>query len=129
MKCYWVLILFWISLLGGVYMAQPGTERHVNDQERVDILTSDGPEILATLICANNVADVSLQQNTSVNINSLLRRHPQSRPIWDRLFIFPEDEAHLITSRYRAAYEDYGNYFAVQKQSGYYLYSLCRLII
>lgn len=129
MKRFLLFALFWISLLGGLYMAHSADTGSADIKEREDILTGNDQNIWATVVCASRFADVSLQQNTSVNVSSFVRRYPQFRPDWERLFNFTGKEKQLITSRFQQAFGHAKEYTALLKQSGYYLYNLCKLII
>lgn len=130
MKHCLLLFIFWFSVLGGTYFSvQPGGEECEHIWERVDFLTGNEPEALRAVVNANSVADVSLQQSASVCINSLFRRYPQFRVNTARLALVSGMATCRLASCYQRACCNSQDCNALQKESGYYLYRLCRLII
>lgn len=129
MKRYLLSFIFWSVCLGGAFLVQSGGEKYEDIRERIDLLNGNEAEALVAIVHANCVADISFQQNTSVHVTSLLRRYPQFRTNGVRFLVSSVPEDHRIASCYQVACGDSWNYHALQKQSGYYLYQLCRLII
>ncbi len=129
MKRCLLLFIFWLSVLGGSLLGSTRGEEYEDIRGRIDLLTGHDEDALAAVVHANSIADISLQQSMSVHISSLLRRYPQFRASGERFFVFSVTEAQRMASRYQVACGNSGNYHALLKQSGYYLYQLCRLII
>lgn len=81
------------------------------------------------VVCANRAADVSLQQTTSVCVHFIGRRYPHSGAEGERFLISSATATRRLVARYRAVCRSICFFIALEKQSGYYLYRLCRLII
>lgn len=132
MKRYWLFILFCVAVAGGLHAGGAvAAAEQVSSGEREDRLTADGPEILTALVGANQVADISLQQSAPSGIYSSLRRYPQSRIGMENMpDALSGNESRLSVSRYRFLEEGAScGSITVRRQTGYYLYQLCRLII
>ncbi len=129
MKRYLLLFICWLAVAGGAYMFCPAEEACEGGRERIDLLTECESELFRTVVGANCVADVSLQQSSSASVHFIGRRYPQFRMNGDRLVNFSGMLPRRLIALSRTVFGDSGDYHALQKQSGYYLYQLCRLII
>ena len=105
----------------------PVAEPQVTTEELSET-TTEGLEIVSVLKVANQAADLSLQQNT--NTNNTVRRYKMLLPMPDSVFERTTVEG-CVASDNCSGILSFGSrdYFARQKEAGYYLYTLCRLII
>lgn len=99
------------------------------DVEYMSLTTDSRQEIVSVLICANSTADLSLQQNT--NANNLLRRYRPVTSLFEEIFLVGTEYQTPVASGfiYRNLSYRFHAYFAQQKLAGYYIYTLCKIII
>lgn len=128
------IVLYTLFLWSVVFLTSATTQDSIAITEpqttsgELSETTTEGLEIVSVLVVANQAADVSLQQNT--NTNNTVRRYRVLLPLLDSaLERTTVDGLNAFDNYFRTLSFGFRDYSARQKEAGYYLYSLCRLII
>lgn len=124
----YILFLFPVVVLANMTDMFP---MHSCQSASEQALVSDkaDDQTLSVCVAANSYADVSSQQSNTFGSNLMRRYRPGGFSV-DKLFDF------LIVGQNDALINSYKNnlcssreYFAMQKLAGYYIYTLCKIII
>lgn len=133
MKRYYIFILLWGALIWSGWQATQSVACPVADagqQEKKAELSHRGSEIISALLSANSVADISLQQEQPVQMNTGFRRHLPSRLLPEKIYVLKKlCDSRLLPPLYQFVQRSFRAYAASQKQCGYYLYTLRKIVI
>lgn len=98
------------------------------ETEKVSQGVDEGQKFVAVIIDANQSADLSLQQSNSAG--QAMRRCRSVTDISDKMTVSVAEFQSGHSERfYRMLSSDFQDYFAQQKLIGYYIYTLCKIII
>lgn len=137
MKRFLVSILFLLVL---VFAMNAGKGICVSEEMNIPVASEDKAnlqgearpaqdELIAVLVIANSYADVSVAQSLVFGTN-LMRRYRPAGFLFEKMFACLSTEKgseELI--EYRNIQHDTRLYSALLKESGYFVYGLCKIII
>lgn len=122
------ILLMWIGITtssGNACVLTPATEV----QKTVEAGQAPGDKLSAVVI-SSGWADISLQQSNTLNGQHTGRRIGQPRLIFETVFAGFADICVSVTpSFYKIFLYHFREYSARQRQAGYYIYTLCKIII
>lgn len=131
MKHIALYILFLLSIVVSVNTTREANRvtAAVCTESLTETGATDHECVMATVI-ANSVADISLQQNNNFNGGCSFKWSRAVHSFWEKGNArIPASGSLAIVDSYKIILYNYRNYFAEQKISGYYLYTLCKIII
>lgn len=132
---HWFLVVC-LSLLSVVYFAGrnscPPVVAGTEDSSTEAFLKTDNDnaENLWAFVQANSVADLSIQQTNPFHGNNNLRRYPQERSFQSKVFFcLAEKELFISSHLFKTISYRFREYIAHQRHAGYYIYTLCKIVI
>lgn len=127
-KLFYIVFVFAV-----VFLCDALERKHVAEEKTVLAeIKEDHEDVehLLAILTSNNVADLSLQQSNPFNGSQIGKRTSSSRISNGKDSLYLMKNAPVLVFEALQTFQSYyRDYYARQKMEGYYLYTLCKLLI